>query len=412
MKLEFINILPDPLREYVYPMLGIPILAALTPANVDITMTYLQKNQEFNVNNVDVVAFSVLTHHAPYIYSIAQKYRESGKKVILGGIHPSVLPEEALKYADTIVIGEAELLWEKILDDIKNEKLQKIYKSENYISMDLIPKSRVDLMDKSRYNNRAVIHSSRGCPFDCSFCSVTQFFGNTYRFRPIPDVIEEIRNFIESGLASGKNIIFNDDNIACNKKYSKELFLELKKLNITWSSQANLFIADDPEFLKLAAESGCISLFIGIETLNSENLQDINKSMNHINKYEDAIKKIHDAGIIVIGSFILGLDHDDESIFEKTMSFIDRTNIEIPSFSVLTPFPGTLTYRELNDQNRIIENDWSKYDLGNVVFIPKLISPEKLQQKLLEAYNLTAFRRARGYQLIAKKAKNNLKIKE
>ncbi len=403
MKIEFVNFLPDLTKiNYVYPLLGIPIVAALTPEDVEIVMSYLQKGEEIVVKDVDVIAMSVFTHHAPYVYEISQKYRAAGKKVILGGIHPSILPDEALQFCDCVVIGEAELIWSTVIKDLKNDNLQRIYKSDQFISLDIIPKSRVDLLDKDKYITRAVLHASRGCPHNCSFCSVTQFFGNTYRFRPIPHIIDEINSFLDKGISRNRYVIFNDDNIGCSKKYSRELFNELKNLKITWASQANFYIADDPEFLKLAADSGCISLFIGIESLNPANLQDINKSMNHISKYEDAIKKIHDNGIVIIGSFIFGLDHDDEGIIDTTMEFIEKTDIDIPTFSVLTPFPGTQLHQELEEQGRIIVKDWSKYDLEHVVYQPKLISPEKLQEKLDYAYISTALRRLRGGKRLTK----------
>jgi len=408
MKIEFVNFLPDLTKiNYVYPLLGIPIVAALTPDDIEIEMSYLQKGEKIVVKDVDVIAMSVFTHHAPYVYEIAQKYREAGKKVILGGIHPSILPEEALQFCDCVVIGEAELIWGTVIQDLKNDNLKRTYKSDHYISMDIVPKSRVDLLDNDRFITRAVIHASRGCPHDCSFCSVTQFFGNTYRFRPIPQIIDEVNSFLDKKLTLNRYVIFNDDNIGCSKKYSRELFNELINLKITWASQANFYIADDPEFLKLAADSGCISLFIGIESLNPANLQDINKSMNHISKYEDAIKRIHDNGISIIGSFIFGLDHDDERVIDETLEFIEKNDIDIPTFSVLTPFPGTRLYQEFEEQGRIIVKDWSKYNLENVVYNPKLISPERLQERLDFAYISTAIRRVRGGKRIAAQGRKN-----
>ncbi len=405
MKIEYINFSPDKSqRDYVYPMLGIPILAALTPDDYKIEMTFLDKNEAFQVKDVDIVAMSVLTHHAPYAYKIADEYRRNNIKVILGGIHPSVLPDEACKYSDSVVIGEAELIWNILLEDLKNDRLKPIYKSNQYVSPELIPNSRIDLMRNPIFHNCAVLHASRGCPFDCSFCSVTKFFGNTYRFRPIKSVIEEVEYFLESGISGNRNIIFNDDNIACNKKYARELFTELKKLNITWSSQANLFIGDDTELLKLAADSGCISLFVGIESISEANLKGIKKTMNSISKYENAIKRIHDSGIVIIASFIFGLDNDTEDIFDKTLEFIAGNEIEMPSFSVLTPFPGTAVFDELQSEKRIIDTNWSNYDMGNVVYLPKLMSPEKLQDKMNYLYNATAFRRSRGVNRIKNRA--------
>lgn len=402
MKIEFINFFPVEKRTFVYPMLGIPIVAALTPDDIEIQMSELQKGESFIVKDVDVIAMSVLTHLAPYVYDISIKYRERGKKVILGGPHPSALPNEALLYCDSVVIGEAEPVWNAVIKDLKKNNLQRIYKSDNYISMDLVPISRVELMDSKKYTTRAVLHASRGCPYNCSFCSITTFFGNTYRFRSISKVIEEIQKLVNKERTLTRSVIFNDDNIACNRKYSKELFHEIKNLNITWSSQANLNIADDPELLNLAAESGCIALFIGIESINSANLKNINKPINEVNKYEEDIKRIHDAGIVIMGSFILGLDRDDERIVDKTLAFVEKNDIDIPIFNVPTPFPGTRLYEELDQQGRILVKDWSKYDLKNVICQPKLMSPETLQENADFAFLSTTSRTAKGNKKIAR----------
>lgn len=403
MKVKFINIISPVIREGVLPMLGIPVVAALTPDYVDIEIEDIKKDSSYTVkNDADLIAISVLTTNAPFAYEISQAYRNIGKKVILGGIHPTVLPEEALEYCDAIVKGEAELLWSKVIEDFINDELDSIYSTPFYCDMKEIPFSRIDLLSGSHYLSKSAIHASRGCPYDCDYCSVTQFYGKSYRIRPVDDVIQEIIHIKENGLYNNY-ISFNDDNIACNKQYAKKLFAQLKELNIKWISQANVSIAEDSELLHLASESGCISLYLGIESISTLSLESVNKSFNNINKYEESIKKIKDQGIIINGSFIFGFDTDDNRTFSKTLDFIERTDIDIPVFCIYTPFPGTRIYKRLEDQKRIINRDWSKYDLNNVVYQPKLLRPDELQEQFGIAYKTVFNRSQEGFKRFNKK---------
>ncbi|MBN1697302.1 MAG: B12-binding domain-containing radical SAM protein [Spirochaetales bacterium] len=390
MTIELVSILPNPMViSFVYPILSMPMVAALTPENISVNITEVRNEKDIQVKDIDLVGISALTYNADIAYKIADMYREKGIKVVLGGIHVSTLPDEALMHCDAVVIGEAEKVWTTIIEDIQKGTLKDTYKADELADLSILPETRLDLMDKKNHMTLGVIHATRGCPFNCYFCCVTEYFGRKYRFRPVDTIVEEIQNLKSKGLAGwGKFIIFNDDNIAGNRKYAKELFTALKELNIKWSAQTNLFIAEDDELLDLASKSGCIDLFIGIESINDENLTKIGKTMNKLQKYEDDIKKIKSKGITVTGAFILGLDYDDESSFERTIRFIEKNDIDIPVISVLTPFPGTRLYKELENDNRIIDRDWSKYDLNHVVFKPKLMSPEVLDRKYNECYRI------------------------
>jgi radical SAM superfamily enzyme YgiQ (UPF0313 family) len=295
----------------------------------------------------------------------------------MGGMHASALPEEAIKHVDAVVIGEAEGQIKPLVKDFKNGKLKKFYASEKRPDIKHIPLPRTDLYEKKNkyYKEMHMIQTTRGCPFNCDFCTVTHFFGQTYRTRAIEDIVREIKTVSRRTL-----IFFVDDNIAGNPKYAKKLFEALIPLNIKWFGQASLVIAKNRELLRLAARSGCISLFMGIESVSQSSLKEVGKSMNKVEDYKESIKTIHDHGIAIIGAFIFGFDSDNKSVFEETVSFIDRNHIELPSLAILTPLPGTRLNERMEKAGRIISRDWSKYTVGEVVFQPKLLTVEELQE--------------------------------
>ena len=301
----------------------------------------------------------------------------------MGGIHASSLPYEAKKHVDAVVIGEAETVWKKLLEDVRSGKLKPFYKAEGLCSLKGLPHPRQDLLKKQAYMTTNCIQTTRGCPFNCNYCSVTQFFGHRYRLRPVEEVVEEAKKY------SGNFVAFVDDNIVGNPSYAKKLFKALIPLNIRWGSQGSLTMAKDDELLKLAAKSGCSAMFIGFESLSQKNLKAMNKSINKVDEYSDAIKKIHDHGIMVNGAFIFGLDYDDESVFERTVRFVEKEKIELATYHILTPLPGTLLFQQMEKQGRIIDWDWSKYNSINVVFKPKLMSEETLQNGYYWAFKET-----------------------
>jgi radical SAM superfamily enzyme YgiQ (UPF0313 family) len=231
------------------------------------------------------------------------------------------------------------------------------------------------LFTEGAYLARHTISTTRGCPYSCSFCSVTSFFGHTYRCRPVEEVLKEIET-----LNQREFIVFVDDNIAGNPKFAEELFRALLPYKIKWVSQASVTIAKNDELLKLAAASGCVDLFIGFETLSPANLAAVGKKVNIVDEYETVIKKIHSHGIAIHGFFILGLDEDDEEVFERTLHFAQEMRLESAQFAWPVPYPGTGFYESLDKTGRIITKDWSQYE-SNVVFEPKLMSRETLQQR-------------------------------
>ena len=306
-------------RKAILPPLGMALIAALTPPEVEVSLTDENVAPINFQKEVDLVGITSLTSTSQRAYKIADTFRAMGKKVVLGGIHPSILPEEASQHADAIVIGEAEGIWPGVIADFKANKLQKIYRQNIRPSLVGLPNPRRDLFAKGSYYFTNTIFTTRGCPYSCSFCTVTSFFGHTYRCRPIPEVINEIKT-----LNRKKLFIFLDDNIVGSPPYAKELFRALIPLKIKWVGQCSVTIAKDDELLKLAAASGCVDLFIGFESLSPSNLTAVGKKINAVDEYEAIIKKLHNAGIGVHGFFIFGLDGDDAGSFKRTVLFAQK----------------------------------------------------------------------------------------
>lgn len=372
----------DPLWESerekaIFPPLNLITVAGLTPPEHEISLIDEGISKiDFSVA-YDLVAITAMTALAPRAYAIADQFRSRGVPVVLGGMHPSALPEEAKEHADAVVIGEAENLWPTLLADFESGRLKPFYRAAQRPQLFGLVRPRRNLLVRERYLVPDTVQITRGCPFACSFCSVSQFFGHSYRFRPVEDVVAEIRELKELG---GEVMGFVDDNIVGNPKYARRLFSALAPYKIKWFSQGSLNIARDEDLLRLAAASGCIGLFIGFESLSPANLKAIGKGVNLIEDFEDAIKRIHDHGIAIEGAFVFGLDGDDESIFERTLRFVQKNRLEAAQFGILTPFPGTPLRAELEAQGRILTSDWSQYTITNVVFEPKNMSPETLQQ--------------------------------
>ena len=323
----------------------------------------------------DLVGITVLTPLAPGAYRIADEYRRRGVKVVMGGFHATWMPEEALTHADAVVVGEAEGVWGQLIKDAQAGRLKKIYKAENARSRKKYRKRGRELLeDKYFFTN--ILQTTRGCPFDCRFCSVTAFYGGTYRFRPVEEIEKEVASFTKGA----GFVLFVDDNIVGNPVYAKRLFAMLKGQRRKWMSQASTTIIKRPELLKLASESGCYGMFMGFESLEQENLDLMGKRMNAKEAYADVIGKLHDHGIGVHGSFIFGYDHDDTSVFDKVLDFTRKVRLDAAFMPVLTPFPGTEIRKRLAEEGRIISDDWSLYDMEHVVFRPKGMTPEELQE--------------------------------
>lgn len=356
------------------PPLILPLLAGLTPSDIDVQLVD-ENVEEVDLNtHADWVAITCMTASAPRAYEIADAFRERGIPVIMGGIHPTVLPDEAARHADAVVIGEAEPVWKEVIVDLAGDKLKPRYQHDGFCELVGLPIPRRDLLQGNRYLTINTVQTARGCPNACSFCSVSTVAGRGYRFRPIDEVIEELLSL------NGGWVGFVDDNITGNPNRAKELFEALIPLRLRWVGQADLNMAKHPELLRLAALSGCHAMFVGIESLSQKNLQDTNKRPNIDLDIGEAIGKIHKGGIEIIGSFVLGLDGDGPDVFAQTVEFTLKHKLVAAQFSVLTPFPGTKMREQLESEGRILNDDWTRYTMSNVVFRPKNMTPRELTE--------------------------------
>ena len=361
------------------PPLSLPLLAGLTPRDVDVRLV------DENVEPLDLdtpadwVAITVPTASAPRAYQIADTFRERAIPVVMGGIHPTVLPDEAGAHADAVVVGEAEPVWREVIGDLAGGRLKPRYESEGYHNLAGLPRPRRELLRTDRYHTINVVQTARGCPNACTFCTVSAIFGRSYRFRPVAEVVEEVRPL-------GGWIGFVDDNIVGNHRRAKELFEALIPLKLRWISQGDLSMARDPELLALAARSGCQAMYIGLESVSAENLRTTRKSTNLNCDMGEAIRTIHKAGIEIIGSFVLGLDGDDPGVFARTAQFAQRHQLVAAQFSALTPFPGTAIHRQLEEEGRIEDHDWSHYTMSEVVFRPRQMTSLQLREGQKETY--------------------------
>ncbi|MEO0131024.1 MAG: radical SAM protein [candidate division WOR-3 bacterium] len=362
-------------KAFRMPQISLGILASLTPEDVEVC--YVDENLE-DINyecGADLVGITVMTATAPRAYKIAQNFKQVGTKVIFGGIHPSILPQEALRYGDCVVVGEAEYVWREVIEDFKRNELKPIYYGKRVDSRDIISPKREVFKNKGYYFT-SILQATRGCPYDCDFCSVSLFFGRSFRNREIKDIIKEIEE-IKHPL-----IGFLDDNLMGNKRFAKKLFYELIPLKIRWLGQASLTIADDLELLRLAKKSGCSGLFIGIESISESGLKEVNKRYQKAKDLLEKIKRIQEEGILIEGSFIFGLDSDTPDVFDETLDFVFKSKMALASFGILTPYPGTKLQKRLMEENRIITYDWRLYDCGHAVFKPKNMTIERLQEGL------------------------------
>ncbi len=360
---------------FKFPLLSTSLLAGLTPSHhevniIDESLTEIDFEQK-----VDLVAITAITPLAPRGYEIADEFLKRGRKVVIGGIHASWLPEEAKAHASSVAIGEADEVWGEILRDAEEGTMKPFYQQKDRTDLSRLPIPRRDLLPMKGYLFHNLIQTTRGCPYDCEFCSVSALHGRTYRMRPISEVEKEIQSLERSKAY----IFFVDDNILGNHSHTRELLTMLSNYRLRWVSQGPIHVAEDEEMVSLMAKAGCHGLFIGFESLREKNLHLMGKRINRIDSYEKGIRRLHDSGIGVYASFVFGYDYDDPSVFDEFLEFAERNRIEGAFLPILTPFPGTRIYSRLKQEGRILTEDWSKYDMATVVFKPKRMTVEQLQ---------------------------------
>jgi radical SAM superfamily enzyme YgiQ (UPF0313 family) len=371
---------------YPFPMLGLTNLASHFPKNYEVKIVNEAIEEIDFDSEVDLVGITGLTCVIQRAYAVADRFREKGIKVILGGVHPSLLPGEAKEHADSVYIGEAEGRIDEVIKDFEAGKLKPFYKDEKWPDLKQMPIPRRDLLGKKYSPIFKAIETTRGCPNRCDFCSVPTINGKRYRLRPLEEVGQELSSIIRK---KGEYLFLADDNVTAKADYALELFKIFKRHGVKWMGFATVHIAKDETLLKKAQESGCISLFIGFESLIQENLDNVSKQFVNVKELSDLIKTIQRHQVGIHGSFIFGFDGDDPSIFTKTVEFVQKNNIELPTFSILTPFPGTPLKKRLEEEGRIFDHDWSHYDMSHVVFRPKGMTIQELQKGYLWAQKYT-----------------------
>jgi radical SAM superfamily enzyme YgiQ (UPF0313 family) len=362
--------------SFKFPLLSATLLAALTPEGHEVSI-HDESIAPLDLDEgCDLVAITAMTPLAPRGYEIAEAYRRRSVKVVMGGIHPTWLPKEAIVHCDAVVIGEADEVWSEVVGDAARGQLKRFYQQKERTDLSHLPMPRRELLPPKGYFFENTIQTTRGCPFDCEFCSVTAIYGGTYRTRPIPEVEREIQALRRAAAY----IFFVDDNIVGDMQHADELFTMLSHYRLRWVSQGPITIAQNKKLVRLMAKAGCHGMFIGFESLSPENLALMGKKTNKVERYEAGIKQLHDHGIGVHASFVFGYDYDSPSVFEGFLSFANRTEIDGAFLPLLTPFPGTRIHQRLKKEERILTEDWSKYDMATVVFKPKGMTIEQLQK--------------------------------
>jgi radical SAM superfamily enzyme YgiQ (UPF0313 family) len=363
--------------------LTLTTLAALVPSELNADITIVDESIQsipFN-KQFDLVGISCLTGTAYRAYEIADRFRSAGAKVVLGGVHATLRPDEAKLHADAVVLGFAESTWPELLRDLVTGGLKRVYANDS-VDLSQLPIPRRDLQKRFGYMAPNTVFATRGCKGACEFCSVAAVpFG--WHTRPVHEVIDEIRQI------RSNRIVFNDVSITEDREYARELFAAMVPLKKKWGGLATVGITADDELLGLMRESGCIYLLIGFETLERKGLAGINKDFNSQVDYASAVQKLQSLGIIVQGCFILGLDHDQKNVFEKTVQAVNDLKIDIPRFAIYTPYPETQAFKRLKEAGRLLHEYWPHYDTQHVVFQPENMTPQELDAGFRWAYRQT-----------------------
>ena len=368
-------------RALYSPLAGLLAVAASVPRDrYEVILTDENiETVDFDLK-ADLVGISAMTSYVNRGYEIADRFRAKGVPVVMGGVHPSFMPKEALQHADAVVIGEVELVIDRLLDDLEDGAMHGTYKSETLHPMVGVPMPRYDLLKKHRYVNKTFVQTSRGCHQGCTFCAEPLMNGLKFRYRPVDEVIHEMEN------CGASTISINDADFFGTPERPKEVMRALKGRGIHWQAGVTSKLAQDDRMLELAAESGCTLLSIGFESISRDTLKSVHKHVNRPETFAALVEKVHSYGIMVFGLFMFGFDGDDTTVFEETVRFNINADYDACAYSTLTPYPGTLTWYEMKKADRIVSFDWTMYDQGHVVYRPAQMSGDELRLGQRGAY--------------------------
>jgi len=368
-----------------YAPLTLSTLAALVPDELRAEIEIIDEGVQRLPDRIeaDLVGITAITGTATRAYRIADRLRAHGVPVVLGGVHPTIMPEEASEHADCVVAGFAEEVWPELLRDFVAGRMRPVYRQSKDLSLENRPFARRDLLHKRLYLTLNSMQATRGCSNECDFCVIPGAWGTTQFFRPIEDVVRELETL------EGRYVTFLDPSPTEDVEYAKALFRAMVPLRKTWFGLSTVKIAEDPELLNLCAKSGCRGLLLGFETLSQTGLEWIGKDFNFPRTYMDVVAKLHDHGIAIQGCFVFGFDSDDESVFERTVDFVKASAIDLPRYAVCTPFPKTELYKKWKAEGRILTEDWALYDSQHAVYRPAQMSPDRLVEGLHWAWDET-----------------------
>ncbi|MFZ1754568.1 MAG: radical SAM protein [Caldilineaceae bacterium] len=376
MKITFIrpNMLPVRGRDAMEPLV-FAILAGLTPRDVETVLHDDRLEPILFDEPTDLVALTVETYTARRAYQIATEYRKRGVPVVMGGYHPTFLPEEARQFADAVVVGDADALWPQVVRDAQRGQLQRLYRDAGFPPLDNLRPDRSIFRGK-HYAPAALVQYGRGCRFACEFCSIHAFYGKDLRQRPVENVVAEIES------TGKKHIFLVDDNIFVDVPRAKELFTALIPLKIRWSCQISVDVAQDRELMGLLEKSGCTTAVVGFESLNENSLRQMKKHWNlKHNDYATSVQIFQDHGIMLYGSFVFGYDDDTPDSFDRTLEFAQASKFYTANFNPLTPMPGAALYDRLAQEGRLLYDRWwldPNFRYGDAVFRPKGMSAAEL----------------------------------
>jgi radical SAM superfamily enzyme YgiQ (UPF0313 family) len=402
--------------------LNLPYIAAVTPLDVEVKIVD-EAFEKINFDErVDMVGITAQTPVAPRAYQIAEEFKKRGIPVVMGGVHASMLPDEAIRHVDAVVVGEAEEVWPDLIKDLKKGQMKRMYSAGEFINPSNIPFPRRDLLNEKYYFPLKLLETTRGCPHHCDFCGVSKFFGFRYRNRPISHIEQELKTLFKNGpvmnpvlkrilslfskdlpyFLKRRLLYIIDSNIAGDRRFCLNLLSLLKEFDLLWYGHAPVSIAFDQELLKGFAQSGCIAINIGFESFSSKNLNAMGKGFNHPSRYTEAVERIHDQGIGIMGTFIVGLDDDDPGVFQRIIDFCIDSKLDWALTFIMAPYPGTDSFLRLEKEGRIFCRDWEKYDSLNVVYQPLGMSVEDLERGMKRIWK-EVFSTASIYKRILKK---------